>query len=379
MNDPRPLLLYVTDSEGLGGAEGYLRTLLLHVDQKCYRVALALPPRQATRPLVDLVRAHGIEVIALDLVHRDGLDVGGVVRSATLLQRLRPAIIHFVLASPRRCAETVLAAALVGVRRRLITFQLVTPIPRFNRLAGALRGLNRRIQYRTVHHGVAVSDGNRRLLATQYGFPAKRLTFIANGVDTEQFVPCAADESLRAHWDVPPGVPLIGVVGRLSRQKGHTVLFDALPQVWATHPTAHIVLAGAGELEESLRAQAAKIDLLGRIHFIGQQHNMPQVLAALDLFVLPSLYEGLAFAVLEAMAMARPIVASSVDGTAEALSHGQTGLLVPPGEPAPLAEAIVRVLDDSTLAVQMGQAARDVAQRRFSQRQMLDSTFALYE
>src|SRR3954470_6003160 len=120
----RPLLLYITDSEGLGGAEGYLQTLLLHADQQRYRVGLALPPRPATRPLVELARVGGIEVYPLDIVHHDGLSAGSVARSVALLHRLRPAIVHFNLPAPRRCAETVIAAWLLGIQRRLATFQL---------------------------------------------------------------------------------------------------------------------------------------------------------------------------------------------------------------------------------------------------------------
>ena len=374
----RPLLLYITDAEGLGGAEGYLRTLLLHADQGVYRLGLLLPPRPATQPLVDLARAHGMQVTFLDAVHDVGLSINAIFRATAVLRRLRPAIVHFVLSSPRRCAETVIAAWLAGIPQRLITFQLVTPVPRFGRLAGWARGLNRRLQYRSVHQGIAVSAGNRRLLIEQYGFPAARLALIPNGVDTCLFRPRPGDGLLRAQWRVPPGVPLLGVVGRLSRQKGHATLFAALPRVWAAYPEAHVVLVGAGDLEESLRMQAAQLDPHGRIHFAGRQEQMPEVLAALDVFVLPSLYEGLSFAVLEAMAMERAIVATAVDGTVEVLEHERTGLLVPPGEPEPLAAAIIRLLGDGPLRTMFGHAARQVVVERFEQRQMLERTFGLY-
>jgi len=377
--DQRPLLLYVTDAEGLGGAESYLRTLLLRADQRRYRVALALPRRAATQPLVERAREVGVHVAGLESVHRDGLSLGAVARAAALLRQQRPAVIHFVLASPRRCAETVIAAWLARVPRRLATFQLVTPVPRFGRVAGALRALNRRLQYRTLHHGIAVSAGNKRLLIEQYGFPAARMALIPNAVDVERFRPRDPDSALRAAWGVPPGAPVLGIVGRLSRQKGHQVLFEALPQIWASHPDTHIALIGAGELEADLRAQATRIDQCRRIHFVGQQEHMPEALAALDLFVLPSLYEGLSFAVLEAMAMERAIVATAVDGTTEAIEPEHSGILVPPGVPGPLAAAIIRLLGDPPLRARLGQAARAAALAHFDQRQMLERTFALYE
>jgi glycosyltransferase involved in cell wall biosynthesis len=369
----------MTDTESLGGAEGYLRTLLLHADQHRYRVGLALPLRPATQPLLELARAHDVEVHFIDFVHHQGLHPAAVVRSAALLRKLRPSIIHFNLPSPRRCAEMVIAAWLTGVRRRLATFHLVTPVPRFGRLAGWARGLNRRLQYRTLHWGIAVSGGNRRLLVEQYGFPATRLALIPNAVDTHYFQPCPDDGVLRARWGVSRDTPLLGLIGRLSRQKGHAVLFEALPHIWAACPEVHVVLAGAGEMEQELRAQAAQIDTYGRIHFAGQQHSMPHVLAALDVFVLPSLYEGMSFAVLEAMATARAIVATAVDGTMEVIEDERTGLLVPPGAAEPLAAAIVRLLGDGALRARLGQAARDVAVAHFDQQQMLQRTYALYE
>jgi glycosyltransferase involved in cell wall biosynthesis len=377
--DWRPLLLYVTDTEGLGGAEGYLRTLLLHADQRRYRVGLALPPRTATQPLVDQARAAGVQVLGFEGVHRDGLSPGAVARASALLSRLRPALVHFVLASPRRCAEIVIAAWLARVSRRLATFQLVTPVPHFNGAAGTLRALNRRLQYRTLHHGIAVSTGNRRLLVEQYGFPDTRLALIPNAIDTEQFRPGADTNGLRDSWGIPRTAPLLGVVGRLSRQKGQQVLFEALPRIWSVHPDTHVALIGAGELESDLRAQALRIDPRGRIHFVGQQEQVPAALAGLDLFVLPSLYEGLPFAVLEAMAMERAIVATAVDGTVEVIEPERSGVLVPPGAAEPLAAAVIRLLGDPELRARLGQSARAAVVARFDQQHMLERTFALYE
>jgi len=363
----------------MGGAEGYLQTLLLHADQQRYRVGLALPPRPATRPLVELACTHGIETYPLDIVHREGLSAAAVARSVALLHRLRPAIVHFNLPSPRRCAETVIAAGLLGIQRRLATFQLVTPVPPFGWLSSRVRGLNRRLQYSTLHHGIAVSQGNYRLLIEQYGFSATRLALIPNAVDTDLFRPMPDDSALRAAEGIPLDAPLIGLIGRLSRQKGHGGLFEALPAIWHAFPDAHVVLAGAGELEQDLRAKASQIDPLGRIHFIGQQQNMSRILAALDIFVLPSLYEGLSFAVLEAMAAERAVVATAVDGTVEVIEDGRTGLLVPPGAPAALAAAITRLLADPPLRIQIGQAARQIILAHFDQRQMLARTFRLYD
>jgi glycosyltransferase involved in cell wall biosynthesis len=378
-SNTRPLLLYVSDAEAIGGAEGYLETLLLHADRERYRVGLALPERPATRPLVEHTRAAGAEVVFYTGQHRDGLSPGALARGLSLLRELEPRVAHFVLSGPRRCAELVLAAALLRVPRRIATFQLVTPVPHFGWLAGALRMLNRRAQFRTLHRGVAVSRGNARLLVEQYGFPASRLALIPNAVDIARFAPRPPDPATRAAWGVPAGAPLIGVVGRLGPQKGHRVLLQALPRVWERYPSTHVALIGAGELDAELRALAAQVDNRGRVHFAGRQDDVPAALAALDLFVLPSLYEGLPFAVLEAMAAGRALVATAVDGTAEVIDPERSGVLVPPGLPGPLADAIIRLLGDPALRERLGQAARAEVAARFDQRQMLERTYALYE
>lgn len=376
----KPLLLYITDAAALGGAEAYLETLLLHADKSRYRVVLALPPREATQPLVERARLNNVQIEYLDAVHHEGMNIRAVVRSHMVLRRLQPDIVHFVLASPRRCAESVLAAWLAQVPRRIATFQLVTPVPHFAGLVGVARSLNRSMQFRTLTKGIAVSQGNARLLVEQYGFPASRLAIIPNGVDTHVFVQPSDRVAIRNTWNIPIDVSLVGVVGRLSRQKGHRVLLAALPVVWAHFPNLHVAFIGSGEGEADLRAEAKRVDSKGRIHFLGQiEHDrMPTALGAIDIFALPSLYEGLPFAVVEAMAAARPIVATNVDGTREAIADQATGLLVPPGEPEPLAHALLRLLDNQTFREQLGRAAQAAAFQRFDQANMLQATFGLY-
>jgi len=377
------VILYITDTEGMGGAELYLQTLFTHVDRSRYQVGLVLPPRAATQPLVEAAQRCGVAVHYLESVHRHGLSLRKVYAAARLLRQLRPDVVHFVLPSPRRCAEIVVAAWLARVPRRLATFQLVTGLPRSQPLSRPKRGLNRRWQYGRLSAGIAVSTANYRLLLEQHRFPARRLQLVFNSVDTERFQPRAAGEAtggqLRQIWGVPAGAPLLGVIGRLSYQKGHAILFAALPQIWAAHPDAHVVLVGSGDLEQSLREQARALPGNERIHFVGQHQDIAAAMAELDIFVLPSLFEGLSLALLEAMALALPVVATAADGTTDALVDGQSGLVVPPGQAAPLAAAISRMLADPALRQRLGQAARAAALERFQQATMLERTFALYE
>ncbi len=375
----KPLLLYVTDSDAMGGAEGYLQTLIANADRKRYRVGLLLPERQATRPLVEAAQALDTHVSFFNTIHQHGLDLRAIVQAAAILRQLRPTIIHFNLPAPRRSAEVMIAAALIGVPRRIATFQLVGPIPRFGRIAGWARYLNRRLQYRALHCGIAVSDGNRNVLLNEYGFPSDRLMLISNAVDTHYFRPRPDDGTLRHSLGIPPHVPLIGTAARLTPTKGQSILLTALPMIWAADPNVHVVLAGAGGQEAELRQMAAGLPRSDQVHILGAIADIRSLLAALDLFVLPSLAEGLPFAVLEAMAMERAVVASAVGGTPEAVSDGVTGLLVTPVDSAQLAMAINRLLGDAALRERMGQAGRERVLELFDQRVMLERTFGVYD
>lgn len=371
-------ILYISDSEALGGAEVYLRALLEHALAEGFRVSLLLPPREATRRLVEAVQALGVQVLAAELAHRPGLRPSIVLGGWQLLRRLRPDIVHFNLPTPRASAELVLAAALAGVPRRIATFQLVTAVPHFGAASAWLRSLNRRLQYRTLQHAIAVSEANKRLLLHDFGLAPDRLSCIPNAVDTAHFAPQQADRSLRAQLGIPDQALVLAFAGRLVISKGLELLLSSMPMLWQAFPDTWLILAGAGNMELSLRSQAAALERSEQIHFLGVVEDVRPLLASCDIVVQPSLAEGLPFAVLEAMAMGRALVASDVGGIAEAVLHGQTGFVVPAGMAEPLATALQRLIADAELRKNMGQAGRARAVAYFSQDVMLARTFALY-
>ncbi len=170
-------------------------------------------------------------------------------------------------------------------------------------------------------------------------------------------------------------------VGRLSREKGLPSLLEALPRVLEGFPDAHLTLVGEGEDEPGLRALAHGLGLDEAVTFAGPcaHDEVPGFLADADLFVFPSLQEGLGIAALEAMAAGLPVVASSAGGIPEVVEDGETGLLVPPGDPAALAEAIRRILGDPPLAARLGAAGRRRAHERFSRERQIRLTLEVYE
>jgi len=210
--------------------------------------------------------------------------------------------------------------------------------------------------------------------------PDKVVT-IYNGVQTNEFAALAARAAARGRraFGIPAGAPLVGAVGRLHRQKGFTDLITALAQVREHLPAVRLLLVGDGELRGDLEAHAQALGLSEVVTFAGLRTDIPEILAELDLFALPSLWEGLPNVVLEAMAAGLPVVATAVGGTPEVVVDGVSGLLVPPHDPAALAEALVFLLRDPGMRRKIGQAGRKRVGQCFSVGQMVRKTEDLYE
>jgi glycosyltransferase involved in cell wall biosynthesis len=173
-------------------------------------------------------------------------------------------------------------------------------------------------------------------------------------------------------------VPLVGVVGRLEPQKGHAYLFEAWPSIVAEFPDARLLVVGDGSLRPRLQARAQELGVAGSVLFAGFRADIPRVLDAIDVLALPSLYEGMPLTAIEASAMGRPVVATAVDGTPEVVVEGETGLLVSPGDPAGLANALCRLLGDPAGRARLGRAGRARAMDLFDQRQQVRRTQELY-
>jgi glycosyltransferase involved in cell wall biosynthesis len=155
-------------------------------------------------------------------------------------------------------------------------------------------------------------------------------------------------------------------VAKFLEQKGHRILLDALPPVLADHSELHVLLAGEGPLRAQLEQQAATDGMAARVHFLGNRRDLPRILAASDLFVLPSLWEGLPMALLEAMASRLPVVATNVSGSREVLADGDAGILASPGDPRALTAAIAGLLSDPARAAAMGQVGRERVELHYS-------------
>jgi glycosyltransferase involved in cell wall biosynthesis len=206
----------------------------------------------------------------------------------------------------------------------------------------------------------------------------EKMVVIPSGIDTDRFAPLPSAD-YKARLGLSPDRLVVGVVTRMRVRKGVEEFLRAMAKVRERIPAACAVMVGEVELDASLAALVRDLGLDGHLHLLGPRSDMPEVLSAMDLFVLSSHDEGMSNAILEAMAMQKPVVATDVGGTAEVVQAGRTGILVPPKDPAPLAEAIAQLLiaPGDTVAA-MGARARAVAVERFSARTMVRQMEELY-
>jgi len=158
---------------------------------------------------------------------------------------------------------------------------------------------------------------------------------------------------------------VVGAVSRLAWKKGIRHLLEATPRILEAVPDAHVVIAGDGPLRSELEAQAAALGVRDRVLFLGSRPDTIALMAAFDVFVLPSVVEGMSNALLEAMAVGRPVVATDVGGNPEVVVDGETGLIVPPNDPHQLAASIQKLLEAPELAAEMGAAGRQRVIERY--------------
>jgi glycosyltransferase involved in cell wall biosynthesis len=227
---------------------------------------------------------------------------------------------------------------------------------------------------------IAVSGSTREFLVRERFVPRERVRLIWNGAPLDEFAPVSRERALAARkaLGLPDNAVVFGTIGRLSAQKGHVFLLDAAREVLRAHAAARLLVVGDGDLLAPLREQAHALGIADRTVFAGHRTDVPDLLGALDVFCISSLYEGTPLALFEAMAAGKAIVSTAVDGCREVLSEGETGLLVPPEDAKALAAALGRVVADPKLRVALGMRARE-ASRLYDVRACVDAMQALYD
>ena len=225
---------------------------------------------------------------------------------------------------------------------------------------------------------IASAESVREFYIKQINADPAKVEVIYNAVDWSRLETTISREDMRRAMDVPVEGPLLGIIARLTEQKGHRVLLDALAQR-PDLSRAHLVIVGDGPLSAALQRQAAGLGSADRVRFLGARRDLGNLLSAIDVFVMPSFWEGLPLAMVLAMGAGLPVVATRVAGIPEVVQDGVNGLLVTPGESGELGAALSRVVNDDTTRVLLGQAARAFVRPRFGVDGYVNAITGLYD
>jgi glycosyltransferase involved in cell wall biosynthesis len=351
--DGRITVLYVIWSLQMGGAERVVADLARGLDRRRFRPLVCCLDFKGR--LAESLEAEGIPVVALD--KRPGLDPMVLVKLMRLMRRRRVDVVHTHLWTSSFWGR--LAAVIARVPVVIVTEHDVDTWRRSRHfLADRLLG-------RATDDFVFVSREVEAFYRARLGLESGRGRVVHNGVDLAPFERRPDRSAVRARMGLAAGARVAGVIGRLDARKGHRFFLEAMAAVAARDPGAVGVIVGEGRERDALLAQRDALGLAGRVHVVGYWPDLVEALAALDVFVLPSLMEGHPLAVLEAMAAGKPVVATRVGGNEEAVETEVTGLLVPPADPSALADAILALLADPERSARMGAAGRRSVESRF--------------
>ena len=310
--------------------------------------------------------SEGVDLVGL--VPRNEIDLAAAWRLSRVLRQYAPDVVH---------AHDPHAVAMGATALSFGALAPAPPLIASRRVDFHLGGNSfSRWKYRQVTRFIAASGAIRDILVHD-GIPSGQVSVVHDGIDVArvQRLP-----PLNAHVEfwLPHGVPLIVNVGALVAHKGQRHLLDAMPLVMREIPDAHLLILGEGELRGPLERQVKELHLERAVRLPGFREDVLSLMKSADLLVMSSVTEGLGSAVLDAMAMGLAVVGTRAGGIPEAVLHGQTGLLVPPGEPRPLAEAIVRLLRDPLLRQQYGHAGQARVAGEFGVDQLVEGTLAVY-
>jgi len=350
----------------VGGAERMAALLAVHLHQSGYTAALASMFDPPGTWIEAELRAAGVSLYFL--AKRSGLDLRMISRVARVLRAFRPDVLHTHMGVLKYALPALVAwrrCAVVHTVHNLAQHEVERP-----------SRILQNVAFRARVVPVAIGDGVARSIWETYG-PAPAHV-IPNGIPVSQYASQAgAREEGRRALGLPPDAPVFVTVGSLRAQKNHALLLRAFASPRLAQIGARLLLAGDGELRPQLERLAAELGVAERVHLLGVRSDVARVLAAADVFVLASTYEGNPLTVMEAMAAGKPVVATGV-GCVPELVASEAGRLVPPGDVNALEAAMYEVAADPTLARARGASAARIAAARFDASLMGRSYEALY-
>lgn len=363
-----PSILHIQKVANIAGSENHLLTLLPRLKESGYEPTMLVLTDRHDHPssFLNEMQSLGIQTEVMPIL--GDLNPRLFNRLVNFIQQRNYAIVHTHLLHADLYGG--IAARLARVKRVISTrhndddFRRKFPwrLP----IAWNLKLMDRVIciseNVKQFSHKIEEVSGNK-------------ITVIPYGINPYSV---KLDRSWREKLGWKDDVPVVGIVARLTEQKGHTTLLKAMSEVVHQFPTVQLVIVGDGELFNELQQLVNKLEIAQQVCFLGYRENAAAMMAGFDIFVHPSRWEGFGLVFLEAMTASLPIVATQVGSIPEIVRQGETGLLVPVDDPTALANAICRLLSDRALARKMGQNGRDILEKYFTVAAMVDRTCKVY-
>lgn len=359
-------ILHLIETSGPGGAEKMLISLVEHLDKNQYRSVICL---LKDGWLNTQLQRRGFETFIVPQPH--SIDFGWLLKLKTRIKNMGIHLMH-----AHEFAMNTYASLL----------SVITGVP----VIATVHGKNyywerwwRRLAYRFVSRQttmVAVSEDIKKFLMQKCGIKNDRIIVVHNGIDLDLYRP----EGEKREWTrrelcIRNGQPVVGTIGNLYPVKGHTYLLKAIAIVKIMFPTVRLLIAGRGRMLGKLLNESQTLGIQDHVIFLGFREDTASLLQAIDLFVLPSISEGLPLSVLEAMACGKPVIATNVGGLPEVVVDGQSGFLVSSENPESLAKRMMLLLGYKSLSDQFGRVGRARVEKEFSLGSMVQKYQGLYE
>jgi glycosyltransferase involved in cell wall biosynthesis len=356
---------YMAHAFAVGGAEEMVLNLVRHLPSRFEPIVCCI---NQAGPIGEEIRRTGTRVDVLGLTPglRHPFHVSGIRR---YLRETKPAIVHTFL----------LTASLYGRLASMfehVPIVIGTEVNIYERKRPH-HVLAERMLMAGTDRVVVSANSVRDFYVDQIHADPRKIDVVYNAVDWQSIQPSQSRDEMRAALGLGRDARVAGVIARLTEQKGHRFLFKAMTTPALAH--LQLIVIGDGDLRESLKAEAQALGIVSRVHFLGARRDLGNLLAAMDVFVMPSLWEGLPLSMILAMGAALPVVATAVAGIPEIVQDGSTGWLVPAGDSPALASAIGDVFANPARAASVGAAARASVLPRFGVDGYVDSIVALYD
>ena len=346
-------ILHLITSLEVGGAQHGLLLGLPRFDPQRYEhIICSITDRMH---MSDLYRAKGIEVRTLGLSSK--LDLSVAFRLRSLLRELQPDILHTYLLHGNVLGRIV--GRLTGVPTIIGSERTIGQARRWGRLATKLTN--------PLTDAVEVNSNiGAAAIEKDLGVPSQKIEVVRSGLDIETLASSDRRNEIRGELNLEPDQHLVVFAGRLRPVKGIVSGVEAFAKATKTNPNLHLAIAGEGEQRAKLESLAQKLEAANHITFLGVRNDIPDLLSAADSILIPSLNEGFPRLAIEAMAAGKPIIATNVGGTPEAIDDGVTGILVPAKEIDAMADAVLRLADDPDWQAKLGEAGRKKATANYS-------------